>query len=78
MISGTWRPLEADPAGQPGTDLEVLHNMPSCKSRFVRVSISTLIAKIIIGRWRLILGASQVQIWRSHAICFHVGLNIGC
>ena len=51
MISGTWRPLEADPAGQPGTDLEVLHNMPSCKSkkRFVRVRISTLIVKIIIG-----------------------------
>ena len=23
MMFGTWRPLEADPAGQPGTDCEV-------------------------------------------------------
>ena len=41
MISGTWRPLEADSGGQPCPDLEVLLNMPSCMSkyRFVRVRI---------------------------------------
>ena len=28
MIYCTLRPLESDPGGQPGTDLEVSHNMP--------------------------------------------------
>ena len=54
MISGIWRPLEADPGGQPGTDLEVTHNMHSCMSkyRFVGVRISILVLKIISGTWR--------------------------
>ena len=43
--------LEADPGGQPGTDIEVPPNMPSCisKGRFVRVRISILPSKIISG-----------------------------
>ena len=28
IIYFTWRPLEANPRGQPGTDLKVSHNMP--------------------------------------------------
>ena len=46
--------LEADPGGQPGTDLEVTHNMHSCMSkyRFVRVMISILVSKLIYCRWR--------------------------
>ena len=61
-LSFTWRPLEADPGGQPGTDIEVTPNMPSwmskgrlhlgmppCMSeyRFVRVRISILTSKMI-------------------------------
>ena len=46
--------MEADPGGQPGTDLEVTHNKPSCMSkyRFVRARISILMSKIISGTWR--------------------------
>ena len=46
--------LEADPGGQPGTDLEVICNMPSCMSiyRFVRARISILVSKIIYCTWR--------------------------
>ena len=56
VMLGTWRPLEADPGGQPGTDLEVIHNMPSCMSkyRFVRVRILILVLKIIYCTWRLL------------------------
>ena len=44
---------------------------------FFRVRISILTSKIISlgGCWRLILEASQVQIWSY--ICLHVSLNIG-
>ena len=54
IISGTCRLLEADPGGQPGTDLEVTHYMRSCMSkyRFVRVRISILVSKLIYCRWR--------------------------
>ena len=50
-LSFTWRPLEADPGGRPGTDIEVTPNMPSCMSKgmFVRVRISILTSKIILG-----------------------------
>ena len=50
-LSFTWRPLEADPGGRPGTDIEVTPNMPSCmsKGRFVMVRISILAQKIISG-----------------------------
>ena len=50
----TSRLLEADPAGQPGTDLEITHNMPSCMSkyRYVRFRISFLVPKIIYCTWR--------------------------
>ena len=46
IISGH---LEADPGGQPGTDIEVPPTMPSCisKARFVKVRISILPSKII-------------------------------
>ena len=48
IISGH---LEADPGGQPGTDVEVPPNMFICisKGRFVRVRISILPSKIISG-----------------------------
>ena len=54
IISGIWRPLEADPGGQPGTDLEVTCNIHSCMSkyRFVRVRSSFFVLKIISGIWR--------------------------
>ena len=54
IIYCTWRLLEADPGGQPGTDLEVICNMPSCMSiyRFVRARISILVSKIIYCTWR--------------------------
>ena len=43
--------MEADPGGWPGTDIEVLSNMPSCisKGRFVSVRISILPSNIISG-----------------------------
>ena len=46
IIFGIWRPLEADPGGQPG--------MPSCMSkyRFNRVRISILSSKIMSGTLR--------------------------
>ena len=55
------------PAGNPGTDLEVTHNMHSCmfKYSFVRIRISILVSKIIYCTWRQ-LEANQVQIWRSY------------
>ena len=34
IISGTWKLLEADPRGLPGTDLEVSCNMLSSKSKY--------------------------------------------
>ena len=54
IISGTWRPLEADPGGQPDTYLEATCNKLSCMSnyRFVSVRISILMSKIISGTWR--------------------------
>ena len=68
IISGIWRPLEADPGGQSGTDLEVTCNMHSCMSkyRFVRVRISILKSTKIFDIYleavkRLILEASQEQ-----------------
>ena len=70
IISGTWRPLEADPGGQPCTDLEVLRNMPSCMSkyRFVRVRIPILMSNIIAGNWRPLEADMEVQFWMSHTI----------
>jgi hypothetical protein len=58
IIYCTWRLLEADLAGQPGKDLEVIHNMPSymSKYRFVRVRISILVSKIILGHLESIGG----------------------
>ena len=60
LPGGSWKPPAADPGGQPGTDLEVTHNMHSCMSkyRFVRVRISILVLKIISGNCRLILEAA--------------------
>ena len=60
LIYCIWRPLEADPGGQPGTDFEITHNIHSCMSkyRFVRVRISILVLKIISGSCRLILEAA--------------------
>ena len=59
IISGIWRPLEADPGGQPGTDLEVSYNMLSCMSiyGFFRVRISILMSNITSSSCRLILEA---------------------
>ena len=56
IISGTWRPLEADHGGQLCTDLEDSCNIPSCmsKCRFVRVRILICMSKIISGTWKLL------------------------
>ena len=58
IIYCTWRLLEADHGGQPGTDLEVICNMPSYMSnyRFVRVRISVLVSKIILGHLEAVGG----------------------
>ena len=64
IISGIWSPLEADPGGQPGTDLEVSYNMLSGMSIywFFRVRISILMSNIISSSCRLILEAIIFEI----------------
>ena len=58
IIYCTWRLLEADLAGQPGTNLKVIHNLPSymSKYRFVRVRISSLVSKMILGQLEAVGG----------------------
>ena len=43
----TWRPLDVDLGGQPGTDMGSHFNMSKCM--FIAVSISILKLKIISG-----------------------------
>ena len=79
-MSGTWRPLEADPGGLqwPGRGRS-LFVMLSCMSkyRFVRVMISILTSKLISGTWRpfgMIMEAGSGQVKEGKA---HSGMSSG-